>query len=161
MNVWVIYLYIYIYIYIYICIQEQRRHYFKLRIAVSGHVSLSQIEILVLEGVSLTLMSDIYLIRSQKGRLYALQRGVAEEILVLNQTWLPAQRKSQRDCEEFHSSLPPWFSPSLPEAPNLALLHVLRYLSLALLPFFPPFCNLFPIRADLYLYTFTFVHPSN
>ena len=152
---------VYIYIYIYICIQEQCRHYFKFRIAVSGHVSLSQIEILVLEGVSLTLMPDIYLIQSQEGRLYALRRGVAEEILVLNQTWLPAQRKSQRGCEEFHSSLPPWFSPSLLAAPNLALLHVLRYLSLALLPFFPPFCNLFPIRADLYLYTFTFVHSSN
>ena len=80
---------------------------------------------------------------------------------MLNQTWLPAQRKSQRGCEEFHSFLPPWFSPSLPEAPNLALLHVLRYFPLALLPFFPPVCNLFPIRADLYLYTFTFVHPSN
>ena len=100
-------------------------------------MSLSQIEILVLEGVSLTLMSDIYLIQSQKGRLYALQRGEAEEILVLNQTWLPAQRKSQQGCEEFHSSLPPWFSPSLPETPNLALLHVLRYLSLSL--FFPSF----------------------
>jgi hypothetical protein len=58
---------------------------------------------------------------------------------MLNQTWLPAQRKSQRSCEEFHSSLLPSLAPVLAlKAPNLALLSVLRFLCLALpLPLTP------------------------
>lgn len=99
---------------------------------------------------SLSLSCPIYIFyTARKGDLRTV-RGGQRKHWMLNQTWLPEQRKSQRGCKEFNSFLLLSLTRSVLKARILALLHVFRFLFLAPLPLLTllsPICNLF--KSDL------------